>query len=206
MASHPDWNESYAAGDPPWDTGEPDEHLMQFVGAGLIAPGRALDIGCGTGTNAVWLSTQGFTVLGVDVASIAIDRARARAAGRKAACRFETRDFLHEEVDGAPFDFVFDLGCFHVFDEAADRARFAARVAALLAPDGRWLSLAGSTEGPDRDWGPPRRSALDVAGAIDPALEILELRAVEFRIPQLPASVAAWWCVSRRRAGQRSPR
>ena len=195
---HPDWNDSYIAGDAPWDTGEPDNHLVEFVRSGAVAPGRALDVGCGTGTDALWLAGWGFTVLGVDVASVAIEKARAKAAAAKLDCRFETLDFLNDSVSGGPFDFVFDRGCFHVFDKREERERFAARVASVLAPEGRWLSLIGSTEGGERDSGPPRRSARDVIGAIEPALEILELRTVELHA-NLPGPLASWLCVSRPR-------
>ncbi|MGH8216954.1 MAG: class I SAM-dependent methyltransferase [Steroidobacteraceae bacterium] len=193
----PDWNERYESGETPWDTGEPDEHLVEFL-RGSAARGRALDVGCGTGTNALWLARQGFAVLGIDVSSAAIEKARAKAAGAAGAtvldCRFATADFFRDALSDGPFDFVFDRGCFHVFDEPADRARFAERVASLLTRDGRWLSLIGSTEGPERDSGPPRRSARDVIGAIEPRLELIELRSIEFR-DNLPQSVAAWQCL-----------
>jgi SAM-dependent methyltransferase len=192
---HPDWNESYVAGDTPWDTGEPDNHLVEFIRSGAVAPGWALDVGCGTGTNALWLAGQGFKVLGIDVSPLAIEKARTKAAGKDLDCRFEQLDVLSDTVRGGPFDFVFDRGCFHVFDKAEERARFADRVALLLARDGRWLSLIGSTEGPERDWGPPRRSARDVISAIEPALEILDLRSVELRA-NLPGPAAAWLCLS----------
>ena len=195
---HPDWNDSYAAGDMPWDMGEPDAALMEFVGSGAVAPGRALEVGCGRGTNAMWLARQGFSVLGVDVASLAIEQACAKAAGAALDCRFETLDFLSDTVAGGPFDFVFDRGCFHVFDEPRDRGRFAERVASLLAPGGRWLSLIGSTEGGERDLGPPRRTARDAVGAIEPSLEILELRRIGFQT-NLPEAFAFWQCVSRPR-------
>lgn len=195
---HRDWNESYAAGDMPWDTGEPDNHLVEFMRSGTVVPGRALDIGCGTGTNVLWLARQGFAVLGIDVARLAIERAREKAADARLDCQFETLDFLNDGPSGDPFDFVFDRGCFHVFDEHEERALFAERVSALLAPNGRWLSLIGSTEGGERDWGPPRRTVRDVAGAIEPVLEILELRSVEFRA-KLPGPAAAWFCLSRPR-------
>lgn len=197
----PDWNARYEAGEAPWDTGEPDEHLVEFL-RGSAERGRALDVGCGTGTNALWLARQGFAVLGIDISSAAIKRARAKAAGVAGAtpydCRFETADFLRDAFSDHPFDFVFDRGCFHVFDKPEDRARFAERVASLLERGGRWLSLMGSTEGPERDSGPPRRSARDVIGAIEPKLEIIELRSIEFR-DNLPRAVAAWRCLSRPR-------
>lgn len=195
---HRDWNESYVSGDTPWDTGEPDEHLVEFVRAGAVSTGRALDIGCGTGTNALWLARQGFSVFGIDLASTAVEKARAKADGTGLDCRFEVLDFLNDRVTNGPFGFVFDRGCFHVFDEAGDRERFAEHVAALLAPGGRWLSLIGSTEGPERDWGPPRRTAREVTDSIEPVLEILELRTIRFHA-DLPEPAAAWLCVSRLR-------
>jgi SAM-dependent methyltransferase len=192
-----DWNSNYASGDLPWDTGQPDEHLVELVRTKVIAPGRALEIGCGTGTNVVWLAEHGFDVLGIDLAPLAIEKARAKAAG-VAGCRFEVLDFLEREPPGSPYGFVFDRGCFHLFDDAEARARFAARVAGLLGPGGVWLSLIGSTEGGPRDAGPPRRSARDVMAAIEPALEVVNLHAVHFSA-QLETPPPAWLCLARRR-------
>lgn len=192
------WDDAYISDDAPWDTGKADEHLVEFLRSGPVARGRALDVGCGTGTNALWLAEQGFAVLGIDIAPAGIEKARAKPAGAELDCRFMVADFLNDGLSGGPFDLVFDRGCFHVFDEAKDRARFAERVASLLGRDGRWLSLIGSTEGPERSYGPPRRSAREVISAIEPELEILELRSTELRAG-LPAPVAAWVCLSGRR-------
>jgi SAM-dependent methyltransferase len=194
-----DWNSRYAAGDLPWDTGHPTRHLVELVEEGTVPAGRALEIGCGTGTNALWLAGRGFDVLGVDLSPLAIERALAKAAATSAGrCRFEALDFLVNTPPGGPFEFIFDRGCFHVFDDPETRARFAARVAALLAPDGLWLSLIGSTEGPPRDAGPPRRSARDIMNALEPSLEILLLRATELDSLYAPPP-RAWLSLSRRR-------
>ncbi len=195
VMAHRCWDESYAAGELPWDTGEPEPLLVDFVTAGRVPPTRTLEIGAGTGTNALWLAERGFEVLGIDVAPHAIERATAKLDGRNLNCRFRTLDFLLASPPEAPFHFVFDRGCFHVFDEEEERARFAAQVASILAPGGLWLSLIGSTEGPPREFGPPRRSARDVTRAIEPALEILELSAAEFRAH----GATAWFCLARRR-------
>ena len=192
------WDADYAAGDLPWDTGKPEPLLVDLVESGRIAPGRTLEVGCGTGTNAIWLAERGFEVLGVDLAPLAVDRAAAKLAGRSPRCRFAQLDFLAAPPSGGPFDFVFDRGCFHVFDEADERSRFAARVADALVPEGLWLSLIGSTEGPPREAGPPRRSARDVLAAIEPYLEVLELRSAELR--DRPEPVKFWSCLSRRRS------
>lgn len=198
---HRAWNESYASGQLPWDTGTPEPLLVDFVTAGEIAPGPALEIGAGTGTNSIWMAERGFDVLGVDVSPLAVKRAWAKMDGRALRCRFAARDFLAAPPPDGPFQFVFDRGCLHVFDEPGERQRFAAHVAAVLAPGGLWLSLIGSTEGAPRDVGPPRRTARDVTQAIEPALEIVELRSADFG----DHNAKAWFCLSRRRAIRAQP-
>ncbi len=193
-----DWNSRYVAGDLPWDTGQPDVHLVNLVESGRLRPGRVLEVGCGTGTNALYLARQGFDVLGVDVSEKAIGLAQAKLGATQLPCRFVTLDFLSQNVSGAPFDLVFDRGCFHSFDAAEARSRFASHVARVLAPRGMWVSVIGSTEGPARDVGPPRRSARDIAAAVEPSLEIMELRGVSFR-DNLPDAVRAWLCVAQKR-------
>ena len=195
MMPHPSWNESYASGQLPWDTGQPEPLLVEFVTSGTVKPSLALEIGAGTGTNAIWMAERGFDVLGVDVSPLAVERARAKMEGRELRCRFAAWDFLAAPAPDGPFQFVFDRGCFHVFDEPSERQRFAAQVDAALAPGGLWLSLIGSTEGPPREVGPPRRSAREVTLAIESALEIVELRSAEFR----GSNAKAWFCLSRQR-------
>lgn len=192
-----DWNGHYASGQTPWDSGEPDPHLVALVESGELAPGRLLEIGCGTGTNALWLAQRGFEVTAFDLAPLAIERARAKQPAGGSA-RFLVHDVLAAPAPGGPYDLVFDRGVFHVFDEAAVRARFAERVAEALRIGGRWLSLAGSTEGPARDTGPPRRSALDLVTAVEPSLAIVSLRSTEFA-DDLPSTVLVWVLLARRR-------
>jgi SAM-dependent methyltransferase len=182
---HPSWNESYASGQLPWDTGQPEPLLVEFVTSGAVTPGPTLEIGAGTGTNAIWMAERGFDVLGVDVSPLAVERANAKMEGHALRCRFAACDFLAAPAPAVPFQFVFDRGCFHVFDEPDERRRFAEQVADALGPGGLWLSLIGSTEGPSRE----------VTLAIEPTLEIVELRSAEFR----GNNAKAWFCLSRQR-------
>jgi len=203
MSTKHDWNAHYAAGELPWDSSEADPNLVELVRSGVVAKGRVLEIGCGTGTNALWLASQGFEVLALDLAPLAVERARAKAAAapRDAAesCSFEVHDFLNGEPPPGSFQLVFDRGCFHVFDDSKDQLTFAARVGKLLANGGHWLSLLGSTEGPAREMGPPRRSAREILQAIEPAVELVQLRAMDFDGPPGAPPPKAWFCLSRRR-------
>lgn len=192
------WNEAYRAGTLPWDSGTVCPHLEAFVqGRG----GAALEIGCGTGTNAVFLAQRGFRVVALDLAPLAIERARARAAAAGVEVAFAVADVLRDPVAGGPFDLVFDRGVWHVFDEHADRERMAAVIAAQLAPGGVWLSIAGSTEGAPREFGPPRRSLRDIAAAIEPHLAIEDVHALAFGDgPDASDRAPAWRTVAAKRA------
>jgi 2-polyprenyl-3-methyl-5-hydroxy-6-metoxy-1,4-benzoquinol methylase len=66
MAEQISWNDRYRDDDLPWDTGRPSSELQRVVGQDAVRPCRALELGCGTGTNSVWLAQQGFEVTGID--------------------------------------------------------------------------------------------------------------------------------------------
>jgi SAM-dependent methyltransferase len=203
MPEH-DWNAHYAAGELPWDSPEPENHIVNLVLQRPVAPGHALEIGCGTGTNALWLATQGFDVLAVDIASLAVERALKKTANAntlaQGSVKFEQRDFLNgPALPNEHFQLAFDRGCFHVFDEAKDQQKFAANIAKALAPGGLWLSLIGSTEGPAREMGPPRRNAREILSAIEPVLELIELKAVEFTALPFDQAPKAWYALARKR-------
>jgi SAM-dependent methyltransferase len=202
VVARPDWNEVYEQGDLPWDTGVPDPHLVELVRAGRVPRGRAIEVGCGTGTNARWLAEQGFEVVGIDLSPKAIELARAKAVP---GCRFEVVDFLKDPLPDGPFDFAFDRGCLHVFESAADQAAFAARVASLLGPSGLWMSLIGSTEGAPRDVGPPRRNAREILAAVEPVLELVELRATTFERTPPVQSPKAWQLLAQQRTTPAQP-
>lgn len=199
-----DWDEHYASGELPWDSGRPARELVELIEAGRLPTGVALDVGCGTGTNVRYLASRGYDAIGLDIAPLAIERAKAAAEPTAGKVEYRAGDFLNDDVGVGRFQLVFDRGCFHVFDDADDRARFAAQVARCLAADGVWVSLLGSTEGPARDHGPPRRSARDILTAVEPALEIVELKGVELDA-DAPTSVRGWVLIARRRAVPAQP-
>lgn len=131
---HPSWNDSYASGVLPWDTGQPEPLLVEFVSSGGVELRRTLEIGAGTWTNAIWLAERGFDVLGVDVSSLAVEKARFKIDNPDLRCSFATLDFLAGPRPNGRFCFVFDRGCFHIFDEPEERSRFSECVAPHWSP------------------------------------------------------------------------
>jgi SAM-dependent methyltransferase len=95
----------------PWDGG-PRAELVNLVESGRIQPCRAIDLGCGTGSNAIYLAQRGFDVTGVDFASAAIAKARHRAADAGAGASFAVADLTKLQGVSGPFDFLVDYGTF----------------------------------------------------------------------------------------------
>ena len=83
---------AYRVGFKPWDTGVPPTELVALVeGQDGLRPGRAVDLGCGTGTNVVYLSRHGWEVTGVDMVGHALTVARRRAAAAVLRATFDER-------------------------------------------------------------------------------------------------------------------
>lgn len=120
----------------PLNTDLPDANLLTWRQAGLLPLERlatALDVGCGLGRNSRWLAGSGVAVTGVDIAASALAAARRRSEGMPVD--FLEVDFLREAVPGAPFDLVYDSGCFHHLAPHR-RISYLRRLRDVLAPGG----------------------------------------------------------------------
>lgn len=191
--------ERYQENDTPWEINRPDHNLIDFVTALPVAAGPAIDLGCGTGDNSIWLAAQGFQVTGCDLSDLALEQARAKAERAQVHCTFYQGDFMQETPPGAPFSFAFDRGCFHTFGVPAVWHRFAARVADILADQGLWLSLIGNKDEDRGDGeGPPQLSASQIIEAVEPFFEIISLRRGHFDFDRAPAPLI-WICHMRKR-------
>ncbi len=170
-----DWEQMYQVKFTPWDVKRPDSHLIKTVTGMPIGPGRAIEFGCGTGTNAIWLANQGFTVTAVDLSETALDEARKKPGAD--AVNFKLADIFEDPLPGEDFGFAFDLGCMHGFTEPEHRSQLAARIALCLAEGAYWLNISASLDGPAI--GPNRLSARDIAAAVEPYFEIVSLTATQ---------------------------
>lgn len=192
------YGERYKSGDTPWDVGQPDFNLIEVVTQKPVPPCKVLDIGCGTGDNSLWLARNGFQVTGTDTSDIAIDKAKEKASKAGVACDFVLVDFLKHKIEGAPFGFVFDRGCFHSFGSENDRSRFARNVAAHLEEAGLWLTIAGNADEHRRSPGPPQRTAGDIVLAVEPCFKVLSLTSSHFGSDS-PHPPRAWRCLMQKR-------
>jgi SAM-dependent methyltransferase len=195
-----DWDRRYSDVDLLWSR-DPNRFLV--AEAKDLAPGRALDLACGEGRNAIWLAERGWQVTGVDYSEVAIDKARERAASERLDIEFTLADLLEYEPEPNAFDLVALLYLQIPVDE---RQRVLAAAATALAPGGILLLVGHDvTNVTDGVGGPSEMAVLytpadivedlagleiekaervfrDVAGADRPAIDAL----VRARRPALP--------------------
>ena len=141
------WDRAYRDGrQPPWDTGSPASDLVRAVEEGAIKPCRTVVLGCGSGTNAIYLAQKGFDVTAVDVAPTALSIARRKAERAGVRVDWVLADVLHLP-DLESFDLVFDRGCYHNV-RYVDAAGFVASLGQVTKPGSKCLILSCNRDGP----------------------------------------------------------
>lgn len=133
------WEELYSAKPAVW-SGRVNANLASVAGA--LTPGRALDLGCGEGGDAIWLAKQGWQVTGIDISTIAIQRAR--AAATLAGIEESDLDFVAGDLEAwrpsEPLDLV--TASFFQSPVHLPRTHIIREAALMLAPGGHLLTVA----------------------------------------------------------------
>ena len=180
---------AYRSGTPPWDIGRSQGVFERLEAAGEIA-GRVLDVGCGTGDNAIYLASRGYETWGVDSAPTAIAAARRKARGRGVRVTFVDGDALDLESLGRTFDTVVDCGFFHTLDDV-ERLRFAAGLEAALVPGGRYHMLCFSELQPG-EYGPRRVTQPEIRATFGKGFHVDSIREAAFETAWGHPAVRAW--------------
>lgn len=149
-----DWNARYATDELIWKA-EPNRFLPPEV-AGL-APGRALDLACGEGRNAVWLAQQGWTATGVDFAAEGLAKGRRLAADRGVAVEWVEADLLTWAPSPRSYDLVV---VFYLQLPAPERGRVLRAAAEALAPGGTLLVVAHDSRNLTDGYGGPQSASV----------------------------------------------
>lgn len=165
-------------GTPPWDIGRPQPELIRLENLGEIKGPGVLDVGCGTGDNALFLAEHGYQITGIDTAPTAIAKATRKARKRNLKADFLVFDALELESLGRVFNTVVDSGLFHVLSNG-ERSRFLRGLAAVLAPGGVYHLLCFSRR-EKRLLGPRRLSPEEIRGCFSGPWEEKRLEEARF--------------------------
>lgn len=197
-SSADDWNECYAAGSTPWDSGLVERELRRLVEAEALPRGRTLELGCGTGTNAVYLAERGFEVTAVDFAAGAVAAAEARAARAGVRITFVCTDVSRLDALAEPFDFVFDRGCYHCLRREGALAGYLRTLERLTRPGSRVLLMAGNPDAAEQG-GPPRVTAAELCHDFERRFRLERLAACRFEDAGGVEGPLAWSLLMTRR-------
>jgi len=166
------WDERYAGDDLVWSA-EPNRFFV--AEAETLPPGRALDLACGEGRNAVWLAERGWDVTGVDFSNVGLDKARRLADARGVSVHWELADVT--EYMPAPESFGLVIVMYLHLPQAARRVAFR-HAAAAVAAGGSLLVVGHDITNPSEGWGGPRDTAV-LYGPDDVVADLVGLETVK---------------------------
>ena len=148
------WDERYGTEELIWKA-DPNLFLVEQVNA--LSPGRALDIACGEGRNAVWLASKGWHVTGVDFSRVGLSKAQRLAAERKVEVNWIEADVVAWQAPAASFDLVIVM---YLHLSAEYRRQVYANCTAALAPGGVLFVIGHDTSNLLSGFGGPKDSAV----------------------------------------------
>ena len=187
-----------SSGISPWDIARPQPAIIRLAQSGDIV-GRVLDVGCGTGENALYLSSLGHEVTAIDTAQEAIDKARKKSLDRRIRVNFRLSDALALPCLGMSFDTVIDSGLFHVWSDE-ERVEFVNNLGAVLVPGGRYFMLCVS-ERETRD-GPRRVTQADIRDTFRDGWTINDIQETTFETLIHEGGAWAWLATISRNASR----
>jgi 2-polyprenyl-3-methyl-5-hydroxy-6-metoxy-1,4-benzoquinol methylase len=126
-------------GSPPWESGVSPPELMEFIE--INPPSRAIDLGCGTGTNVITLAQHGWQVTGIDFVSKAIRTARRKAKEAGVSAELRVGDVTKLENLGGGYDLVLDMGCYHGLS-SHQRLDYQQNLTHIINPGGTYMLYA----------------------------------------------------------------
>ncbi|NIP61531.1 MAG: methyltransferase domain-containing protein [Nitrosopumilaceae archaeon] len=194
-----DWDDFYnetEVEDLPWFTKRLDFDLQIELKNRNLRSGRFLDLGTGIGTQAIALSNMGFDVTGADISEVAIEKAKKRSD----KINFVVDDILNTKLPDDSFDFIFDRGIFHLFDES-DRTEFVNQIKRILNDDGIYFLKCMSIEEEEfsGDNAPHRLSKQQIIDIFGNDFDIEKIKPSIFEASNLDYNPRAWFAVMQKK-------
>jgi methyl halide transferase len=188
-----DWDTAYREGTPPWDVGRPHAELTSVLDEYRLHPQTVLEVGCGTGADAIALARRRYEVTAVDCSPIAIERARLRAEQSDALLRFVLDDVFAFARTAGQFDFVYDAGLYHAVRQT-NLERYLDMLWRVTRPGSYYLCLAGAPS-QAAEVGPPQVTEDEMHNELGRLFEFVHLRPTRLESAGPNQSYAGWSCL-----------
>ncbi len=228
-SSAADWDGVYRGGTPPWDHDRPRAELVRVLDEYRLKPRTVLEMGCGTGADAIELARRRFEVTAVDCSPIAVERARLRAEQHDALLRFVQADIFEFGRSVGPFDLVYESGLYHAV-RRTNLEGYLDLLWRVTRPGSHYLSLSGApgncsnhrgdcpddcaseketashralgaaNESDDDESGPPRVSEEEIHAELGRLFEFIHLRPIRLETADPNRTYPGWSCLMRRPA------
>jgi SAM-dependent methyltransferase len=193
------WDSAYRHKAPaPWDIGRPADELQKVVAGGKVGRCRVVDMCCGSGTDAIYLASQGFDVTGIDVSPTALSQAQQKAHDANVSVHWVLADTL-APPDLKPFDFLYDRACYHVVRKQ-NLAAYIETLRRFSHPGTYFLLLAARSDDlvPGGNWGVTED---ELRSDFHPLFDIEWLREISLEINRQEIGPPAWSVFLKRKAG-----
>jgi cyclopropane fatty-acyl-phospholipid synthase-like methyltransferase len=184
-----DFFESVYEGEPPWETGRPQNEFIQLEQAGEIV-GSVLDVGCGTGETALYFAEYGHEVWGIDFIPAAIQKAQEKAIQRHLTVTFLVLNVFELYKLGRTFDTVIDSGLFHTLSDE-ERPLFVSNLATVMDRGGTYFMLCFSELEPG-DYGPRRVTQAEIRESFHDGWRVNYIREATLEARLRLSGVHAW--------------
>lgn len=163
----------------PWHSDKPDQELIDLIENSKIEVYSTLIVGCGAGTDAIYLASKGCRITAIDVSHEAVRIARERAKKAEMKINFIVGNFLYVDFDNESFDFINDRGCFHHMN-LLGREKFATKINKLLRNNGYYYLRCWSDKEDKSERGPHRISKDEIKNTFSKFFKIGVIKDFKF--------------------------
>jgi methyl halide transferase len=192
-----DWDAIYRRGTPEWDADRPHAELTRVLDEYHLRPQTVLEVGCGSGADAIALARRRFEVTAVDCSPIAIERARLRAERHDALLRFVQDDVFEFAATAGQFDLVYDAGLYHCVRQT-QLEQYLDLLWCVTRPGSHYLCLAGAPDDTAEDEGPPQVTEDEIQSELGRLFEFIHLRPIRLEGADRDKRWPGWSCLMRR--------
>jgi methyl halide transferase len=208
MKTKEEWDERYISGNTPWELWMARPEVQDLFQRYVAIPSKVLEIGCGVGTHAFWLDTQGYQVTAFDLSDRAIAQAKKRQEALGTHIDFYVKDILKGRDIFDQFPVVFDCAVFNQMQDDDKRYAFVREMALYCEDHAYWINVTPSVEYAKEIMAktgmsaPPYFSLAQIVQAVDPYFRLIEMSLIPFMIAKQNAGKIefyAWASVFQKR-------